>query len=1152
MSTLHRSLLKTLGFAVCTVFVALPALADDTEIYKSNASAGARPNVLFIMDTSGSMDGTVITTVPPYDPGTTYAGSCDATRIYYTTSDTTPSGCGSLDYFPAVSNTCDASNAALAPGGAGMWPALGNPRERAAQYRSGSGGTKWRGISSGNTGFVECAPDAGVHGQTTASTRKYIRNSSPGWTTSASLNWSSTGSSYRFYTANFLNYRSGAGSTSMTRLQIVRDVAINLANSLQNVNLGLMRYNTNAEGGYVLNAIDDIATNRANVVTTLNAMTPTSGSGGTPLSETYYEAAQYLTGGSVVYGNQGMPGVSDDNARTSPGSGTYQSPLKYQCQKSYVVYLTDGAPTVDDGAIADIGAKIGGACKPDPIEPFHDGGWVAGSGICMDDLAAWLNTSDLAPSLPGTQTASTFMVGFGNDLNQTPGNTPGYMNEIAKAGGTEKAYMATDVPTLTEALQRIFNKIQITSATFITPSISVNTFNRAQTNTDLYFSLFRVSQGEHWPGNLKKYSLDGNTIMDASTPALPAVDASGFFASGTTSFWSPSPDGNDVTLGGAVSKLPAPASRKIYTSLAATSGDLNDAANAVSTANSIMYDALVGAGAATSGCSAECQNTINWLRGYDVDDTDGDGDITETAQSRFMGDPLHGKPAVVSYGGTIVSPDAQDTVVYFPTNDGLLHAIDAKSGQELWAYIPEELLGRLHTLYVDNAVAQRSYGLDGDVQMLKFDKNQDGIVDSAAGDRVYLFFGMRSGGTNYFGLDVTDRNDPQLLWSKNDTDYPGLGLSWSPPVVTRVSVGSGGVDNDSAEKFVLIFGGGYDVGQDNQPYSIDSVGNSLYIVDAETGALLWNGGGPGTASPGIAFTKMTNSIPGKITVIDTDGDKFADRMYAADMGGRVWRFDISNGQPRSSLVAGGVIAQLGAGSNGAQPNSAARRFYNAPDVSLVQRRAEDPYYNIAIGSGYRGHPLDTVTQDRFYAIRDKAPYARLSQAVYDTITPIQDSNLIDITADPAGSTVAPIHAGWKFILPNQPGRLGEKVLAEATTVNNVLLFTTFQPMPPASGADPCYPANINRAYAMFADSGKPALDFNDDGVLDNNDLSVDLNQDGIVGEITVAMIRNANQQNATDPPGSPPTVCVAGVEVLKKCVSAGGTIRTFWQRDDVN
>ncbi len=1151
MSTLHRSLLKTLGFALCTVFVGLPALADDTEIYKSNASAGARPNVLFIMDTSGSMDGTVITTAPPYDPLTTYTGSCDATRIYYITDDTALPSCGSGDWFPVLSNTCAASTAALAPGGAGMWPALGNPRERSAQYRSGSGGTKWRGISSGDTGYVDCAPDAGVHGQTAASTRKYIRNSSPGWGTSASLNWSSTGNSYRFYTANYLNFKSGTGSTTMTRLEIVRNVALNLANSLQNVNLGLMRYNTDAEGGYVLNAIDNIATNRSSIISTLNAFTPTSGSGGTPLSETYYEAAQYLTGDRVVYGDRGMPGVSDDNARTAPGGGTYRSPLQYQCQKSYVVYLTDGAPTRDDGAIADIGTKIGGACKADPIEPFHDGGWVAGSGMCMDDLAAWLNTTDLSGSLPGTQTASTFMVGFGNDLNQTPGDTQGYLNEIAKAGGTEKAFVATDVPTLTEAMQKIFNKIQITSATFITPSISVNTFNRAQTNTDLYFSLFRVSQGEHWPGNLKKYSLDGTAIVDASTPALPAVDASGFFAPGTTSYWSPSPDGNDITQGGATSKLPAPASRKLYTSLATTSGDLNDAANAVSVANSTMNDALVGAGAATSGCSAECQNTINWLRGYDADDSDGDGNTTETAASRFMGDPLHGKPAVVSYGGTTGSPDAQDTVVYFPTNDGLLHAIDAKSGQELWAYIPEELLPRLHTLYVDNPVAQRSYGLDGDVQMLKFDKNQDGIVDPADGDAVYLFFGMRSGGSHYYGLDVTNRANPQLMWSKSDVDYPGLGLTWSPPVVSRVSVGTGGSANENPEKFVLIFGGGYDLLQESQPYSIDSVGNRIFIVDAVTGNRLWYGGAVGTDTPDEVWLKMNNAIPGKITVIDTDGDKFADRMYAADMGGRVWRFDITNGQPAASLVAGGVIAQLGAGSNGALPNSAARRFYNAPDVSLVQRRAEDPYYNIAIGSGYRGHPLDTITQDRFYAIRDKAPYARLSQAVYNVITPILDSDLIDITANPAGSTVAPIHAGWKFILPNQPGRLGEKVLAEATTVNNVLLFTTFQPLSPALGADPCYPANINRAYAMFADSGKPALDFNDDGVLDNNDLSVDLNQDGIVGEITVAMIRQANQTPGT-PPGSPPTVCVAGVEVLKKCVSAGGTIRTFWQRDDAN
>ena len=53
---------------------------------------------------------------------------------------------------------------------------------------------------------------------------------------------------------------------------------------------------------------------------------------------------------------------------------------------------------------------------------------------------------------------------------------------------------------------------------------------------------------------------------------------------------------------------------------------------------------------------------------------------------------------------------------------------------------------------------------------------------------------------------------------------------------------------------------------------------------------------------------MNNSIPGRITVIDTNGDGFADRMYAGDMGGRVWRFDIINGSGASTLVTGGVIA----------------------------------------------------------------------------------------------------------------------------------------------------------------------------------------------------------------------------------------------------
>lgn len=1143
MSTLKHPISKTLGFALATILVALPAAADDTEIYMSKASAGAQPNVLFIIDTSGSMDGKVDTT-PLYDPSTTYTGSCDADRIYYSTDDNPPT-CGTSRWFPRASNHCDASAAALVNiGGSGIWPAFGNSRERAAQYRS----NQWQGISGGNSGQVECADDNGVHGQNGTTTKPYPKNNpSPPWGASSTLSWNSIGNRYRFYTGNYLNYRNGAGTpTTMTRLEIVRDVAINLASSLQKVNLGLMRYNTDAQGGYVLHAVEDIAASRNSIISTLQGFDPDSGNGGTPLSETLYEAANYITGRSVVYGDQGRPGVSVDASRTAPGGRTYKTPIEYQCQKNYIVYLTDGAPTVDDDAVDDIGTMIGGSCKADPIEPYHDGGWVAGSGVCMDDLAGWLNNTDLSSTLPGTQTASTYMVGFGDDLaGQPTGDTPGYLNEIAKAGGTERAYTAGDVPTLTAALQTIFSGIQDSSSTFITPSISVNTFNRAQTSSDLYFSLFKVAAGEHWPGNLKKYQLQGTSILDANKD--PAVDASGFFAKGTQSLWSGGADGNDITKGGAASMLPDPASRSLYT-YAGSKSRLVDSSNLFSTANSALTDAVVGAGSSTTSCGTECQDTINWARGFDVRDANGDNSTTDAVQ--FMGDPLHGRPAVVTYGGVPGAPDDKDTVLFFPTNDGFLHAINGKDGAERWAFIPQELLSRLNTLYKNNAVAQRSYGLDGDVQVLKFDKNQDGIIDATKDDKVYLFFGMRGGGDRYFALDVTNRDDPQLMWDIGPSELPGIGQSWSPPVITRIMVGTGGSANGNDEKFVLVFGGGYDTGQEVQPYSTDSVGNRIFIVDAVTGARLWYGGGPGTASPGVTFGKMTNAIPGRITVIDTDGDLFADRMYAADMGGRIWRFDITNGQPAATLVAGGVLAQLGSGDNGAQPNSEARRFYNAPDVSLIQRRAEDPYYNIAIGSGYRGHPLDTVTQDRFYAIRDKSPYASLSQGQYDAITPVVDGDLVDITANPAGSTVTAASAGWKFVLPDQAGRDGEKVLAESTTVNNVILFTTFQPLQ-AAGADPCYPANINRAYAMTVDSGKPALDFNDDGVTDNKDLSVDLSQSGIVGEISVALIRQGNQDPAT-PPSSPPTVCIAGVEVLKKCVSAGGTIRTFWQRDDAN
>ena len=82
---------------------------------------------------------------------------------------------------------------------------------------------------------------------------------------------------------------------------------------------------------------------------------------------------------------------------------------------------------------------------------------------------------------------------------------------------------------------------------------------------------------------------------------------------------------------------------------------------------------------------------------------------------------------------------------------------------------------------------------------------------------------------------------------------------------------------------------------------------------------------------------MVHGIPAGITVLDTNSDGFSDRMYAGDMGAQVWRFDITNGNARASLVAGGVIASLGSHDETTHLAVNNRRFYNAPDVAAIQR-----------------------------------------------------------------------------------------------------------------------------------------------------------------------------------------------------------------------
>jgi type IV pilus assembly protein PilY1 len=949
------------------------------------------------------------------------------------------------------------------------------------------------------------------------------------------------------------------GNTGLSRIETVRDVALELANSLRNVNLGLMRYNVDPDGGRVLQPVADIEnpTHRAAIINTLSALSDSCEpgqpeeecalvAGFTPLSETYYEAALYYTGAKVDYGKDSVESSRVDGDQTS-----YKSPMSHQCQKNYIVYLTDGLPT------SDVGAN-----EPERIPRLvptascsTNENSDAAQGECSDELAAYLSDpeGDLSDSIEGNQNVLTYMIGFGPEVQPVPSFN---LDTVARAGGTDRAYTATDRASLTTTLQSIFRELQTDRGTFVTPSISVDAFNRAQTSNDLFFSLFKASDRMHWSGNLKKYLLGDGEIVDAN--GNPAVTG-GFFAETAKSIWSAAVDGADVEAGGAVSLVAAPDARTIYTT------DPTDASTTliplvVGGTGAPFSDFTVGTGADAAACSDACKDAIRWARGEDV---------TTPAASDFVrkfGDPLHGQPAVVTYGD--YDPEAgeePDTYVFMPTNDGLLHAFDGRTegtgSRELWAYIPKELLPRLGPLRANAPDASRTFGLDGDIRVLRLDKNNNGIIeynaDATISDRVWLFFGMRSGGNHYYALDVTQPTSPKLLWDIGPDQLPGVGLTWSPPVVTRVNV-AGTDGNVDDEKFVLIFGGGYDYAQETQTYSTDATGNRIFMVDAKTGKLLWYAGATNEATPGevpnlaldVAGRAMDNAIPGRITVIEHNGDGFADRMYAGDMGGRVWRFDILNNSEPDDLVRGGVFAILGNGGSGSPTAADNRRFYNAPDVALFQRRGEPSYYNVAIGSGYRGHPLNRDTVERFYSLRDPDPFAVYSQTIYDTRAVIQDGDaeLPDVSSNPAGSTVTTTSKGWKYTL-NRNGR-GEKVLAEAITVGGTILFPTYEPVDPGV-QNPCAPTSINRAYALTAFAGKPAINFRDDAgneALTNADVFINLNQQGIVGAINVALLRPRDGEEGGE---APRTVCLAGVEILSRCVDIGGTVRTYWQRNDV-
>ena len=1100
--------------ALCAILAATPAAGDDTELFVTDTRRfpDARPNVLLILDTSASL-AQAVETQERYDSAVQYTGHCDASRVYWRTGVGAPPQCLTDRWFERSALVCRNTLDAFDQGNGGHI-------DRFARFDAAGGG-RWERLDEQDKSLpVECEDDGGSHGDGTDPLAVFARNgdaSSP-WSTDPrdEIAWGQRPADRRYtvYDANYLNWYHGPRPVPGTRHLVLQEVATSLLTQVEGVNVGLMATNFD-QGGSVLHAIEDIDTARATLIDTVSGLTA---AGRSPLAETLYEAGQYFAGRAVDYGDGQGSQVSVVESRDPNGGGVrYASPIRLGCQKNFIVLLTDGAPTQDVDANARIAALPGFS---DTVGSACDG---TGDGACLDDMAAYLFAADLDPSSPGKQNVITYVVGFTTD-------DPLLQATAVRGGGSY--FTTAERASLRTALTNAVTSILETQTAFAAMTVPVDRLNRLRNGDELYLAVFRPTGNAHWPGNIRKYRLRGSdgAILDARS--LPAIDPiSGWFVPDSRSFWSTVADGEDVALGGAAGQIPDPGSRHVYTYL--DEAQLTHPDNALQRSNSLIDEALLGIGDPGDPARDE---VIDFIRGSLDTRTRRPGE-----RPSRMGDPLHGKPVAVIYGGTVNNPDPADQVIYAATNDGFLHAINAQTGAEHWAFIPPEFLEDQLVLHANEATPDKHYGIDGPIRA-HVQADGDGVIEPLEGERVYLFFGMRRGGSSYYGLNVTRPDSPQVLWQLDAAALPGLGQTWSTPVATRVRIQGAG---QNAQSLVLIFGGGYDPTQDRYEGSTDSQGNALYIVDALNGSLLWH-----AAPTGSDFdaNDMQYSVPADVRVIDLDIDGFADRFYAADMGGQVWRFDVFNGRPAASLIAGGVIAQLGGAPDTSPLAAESRRFYYAPDVALAGIGTQR-FIHIGIGSGHRARPNSLATHDRFFALRDHAVFESLTQSEYAAMTPITTADLVDIT-DNLRESIPFGSPGWQLAL-NDGGWRGEKVLAESRTFNNQVFFTTFTPAAGAQGSlDNCQPQiGTNRLYVVNLFNGDPVRNLNRLGEVTQpteEDRSVEV-PGSIPGE-AVFLFPPPDDPDCIGPECAPPPLVCIGLHCLPTDFD-NAPVRTYWRQE---
>lgn len=617
-----------------------------------------------------------------------------------------------------------------------------------------------------------------------------------------------------------------------------------------------------------------------------------------------------------------------------------------------------------------------------------------GSGIC-----SWLASGTCTWPVPASNTLTTV-----DDL----------WHAAVNGGGT---YFSASSPTslekgLTSALQQFGDKeAAAAAATTSNPNVSAQD-NRA------FVSQFTSS---HWFGELQ------SQIINLDTGKLESSGS-----------WS------------AQSELDSLGERRILMSGGATTGLVefkwsNVASSAVGKYfGKSWITAAGGSGNPLPGLTQFCSGPayclsddnqakavgealVNYLRGVRINE----GELDEPAKyyrarKHLLGDIVNSEAtyvnkALVKYADEShaeFQAKSRKTMVYVGANDGMLHAFEADSGKELWAYLPTAVMPKLYRLADKQYATSHQYFVDSTPFV------QDIKVGSEW--RTVLIGGLGAGGRAYYALDVTDPTDPKALWEFTNDN---LGYTFGQPEIGKLRNG----------KWVAVLPSGY-----NNVNPGDGKGR-IFVLDAYTGQPV-----AGLAN-GLATSAGSTTTPAGLGHIrgwvnDARLDNTIERVYGGDNLGNVWRFDINDNVGAAGMEAL-LLAQLKNADGVAQPVTSRPELGDADGVAMV-----------FVGTGrYLGDSdLTDTTKQSVYGIKDaltaaghgdvRSTGANFVQQTIATGTCPSGASWCkagaSVRTTPSPKTVnLAEHGGWYVDLPISSERVNTDpllVLGTLTVISNVI------------------------------------------------------------------------------------------------------------------